>query len=95
MGKICVTKDPHYFSEYFLKKHPVKHHGRCKSGMCVSQRETARVSPRDMYRCGKWGVCNECETPYPAQHTRCPCCSHILRKRSKYRKKREDQVARY
>lgn len=95
MDRVCVTKDPHYQAKYFLKKHPVRHHAKCKSQMCVRQREEVRISPRDMYASGEWGSCNECETPYPSVLLRCPCCSHKMRTRSKYRNKREDRVARY
>ena len=90
-----LTKDIHYFANYFLKRNPVKHSGKCKSETCVNQRNNNRVAPRDMYTSGKYGVCNDCETPYPSSLTRCPCCSHILRKKSKYRKAREPDIVRY
>ena len=90
-----MTKDQEYQAKYFLKSHPVTHHAKCRSAMCVRQRENARVPPSELYTTGKWGVCNDCETPYSSELLRCQCCSHVLRKRSKYRKKREAQVARY
>lgn len=90
-----LTDDPHYHNTYFIRTHAIKHHARCQTRICVEAREANRVATRNRY--GPYRYCGDCETPFPAtpDNFRCPCCSHIMRKRSKYAKTKEQQVVRY
>lgn len=90
---LMLTENPDYFRSYFIKSHPVKHHGRCQSPICIRAREDNRIHPGKRY--GKSRYCSACETPFKLSDYRCPCCGHILRKRSKYAKTKELQVTRY
>ena len=90
-----MVSEKHWQTLYYLKNNPVKHHSKCQSRICVDQRTNTRIPPKEIYTSGRFGVCNDCETPYPSELLRCPCCSHILRKKSKYRKSREPDTVRY
>lgn len=93
---LMLTANPkEYFKSYFIKNHPIKHHARCQTAICIEAREENRVATRNRYEDGKYRFCSACETPFESRFFRCPCCSHMLRKRSKYSKTKEQQITRY
>ena len=92
---LMLTDNPDYYRTYFIRNNPIKHHARCQTRICVEAREANRVATRNRY--GNFMYCSVCETTFQStlDKNRCPCCSHIMRKRSKYAKTKEQQVVRY
>jgi len=91
-----IQHEKHWQTLYYLRNNPVNHHAKCQSEVCINQRTAARISPRDRYVNGRYKYCGMCQTPYPSSiGLRCPCCSHVMRIRSKYAKSKEQQVVRY